>query len=227
MYRHPQFRLDRDDVEDEEGHDEGDAHETFGDEDAEDDVHADVDATHKPLLAYGTTPPSWFDPSLYTFQRGNKKLPLLIPPQHIREAFSRGGGKGGQAINKNMSRCDLTHTPTSLLVRCQKTRSLEQNRVIAQRRLARLVDWHLRGEESAMGQEAAVRRRKKERAAKAARRRARDRRDEHKEGDGEASSMPPPPQLGAKQKRAMRQQAKEEKARQREESRRGKQQQKR
>ncbi len=46
----------------------------------------------------------------------------------LEESFTRGSGAGGQKINKTSSTVILKHLPTGLEVRCQKQRSLAQNR---------------------------------------------------------------------------------------------------
>lgn len=66
----------------------------------------------------------------------------------IEESFVRGGGAGGQKINKTSSKVVLTHHPTGVTVATQQTRSLAQNRKIARKLLAEQVDLHLNGEES-------------------------------------------------------------------------------
>ena len=52
----------------------------------------------------------------------------------------------------------LKHLPTGIVTRCQKTRSLEQNRKIARRDLALKVDFALRGNKSVRGQQEQQRR---------------------------------------------------------------------
>jgi protein subunit release factor B len=49
------------------------------------------------------------------------------------EKFIKGGGKGGQKINKTSNCVWLKHIPTGLEVKCQKTRSLPQNRSAARK----------------------------------------------------------------------------------------------
>lgn len=106
--------------------------------------------------------PEWFCTGNYSFsKKGSRKLPLELDEKHLREDFRRGSGKGGQAINKNRSRCDLLHIPTGLLVRCQETRSLNQNRIVARRRLSRMLEEQLRGEDSVRAKAAEKERRKK------------------------------------------------------------------
>ncbi|KAI5803115.1 RF-1 domain-containing protein [Geopyxis carbonaria] len=63
------------------------------------------------------------------------------PPAHeFTEAFLKGSGPGGQKINKTNSAVQLKHKPSGIVVKCQATRSREQNRKIARRILAERLD---------------------------------------------------------------------------------------
>jgi hypothetical protein len=68
------------------------------------------------------------------------------------ETFVRGSGPGGQKINKTSNRVVLIHEPTQLRVECQDTRSLQQNRKIARKRLAEKLDEYLNGSQSKLSQ---------------------------------------------------------------------------
>ena len=57
-----------------------------------------------------------------------------------RERFVRGGGPGGQKINKTSSTVVLTDPATGLAVRCSSHRSLAQNREEARRLLAEKLE---------------------------------------------------------------------------------------
>ena len=59
-----------------------------------------------------------------------------------------GFGPGGQKINKTSSCVQLKHIPTGIIVKCQETRSREENRKIARRILRRKLDVLENGEES-------------------------------------------------------------------------------
>merc|ERR1719491_262120 len=74
-------------------------------------------------------------------------LPILSESD-LTEKFVRGSGAGGQKINKTASKVLLVHNPTSLRVECQDTRSLQQNRKIARKRLRIKLDEFMNGEES-------------------------------------------------------------------------------
>jgi peptide chain release factor len=65
---------------------------------------------------------------------------LGIHPDDLEESFIRGSGAGGQKINKTSSTVVLRHTPTGLEVRCQKERSLTQNRFHAREDLCEKIE---------------------------------------------------------------------------------------
>ncbi len=54
----------------------------------------------------------------------------------VSETFSRGGGKGGQKINKTANRVQLHYPPLDLRVACQRERKRGLNRFLALRELA-------------------------------------------------------------------------------------------
>jgi len=53
----------------------------------------------------------------------------------VEEQFIRGGGKGGQKINKTANAVLLKYPPLALVVRCQRERKRSLNRFIALREL--------------------------------------------------------------------------------------------
>jgi protein subunit release factor B len=53
---------------------------------------------------------------------------LHVRRQDVDERFIRGGGPGGQKINKTSSTVSLRHRPTGIEVRCQAERSQSANR---------------------------------------------------------------------------------------------------
>jgi uncharacterized protein (UPF0248 family) len=71
--------------------------------------------------------------------------------EDLTETFVRGSGAGGQKINKTSNRVLLVHEPTQLRVECQDTRSLQQNRKIARKRLKEKLDDYLNGSQSKLG----------------------------------------------------------------------------
>ncbi len=96
----------------------------------------------------GAAPPST-DPT-------GRRPPPELSEEDLEEKFVRGSGAGGQKVNKTSNRVVLTHVPTQVRVECQDTRSLQQNRKIARKRLRLKVDAHLNGERSVVVQKARV-----------------------------------------------------------------------
>ncbi|THH09358.1 hypothetical protein EW145_g2065 [Phellinidium pouzarii] len=58
----------------------------------------------------------------------------------IEESFVRGSGPGGQSINKTKNNVQLMHKPTGIRITCQETRSLQQNRLTARKKLLEKLD---------------------------------------------------------------------------------------
>lgn len=61
---------------------------------------------------------------------------LGVHADEVEEKFVRGGGPGGQKINKTSSTVWLRHGPTGVEVRCQRERSQARNRELAWMELA-------------------------------------------------------------------------------------------
>lgn len=80
---------------------------------------------------------------------------LGIAPADLEEKFTRGGGKGGQKVNKTNNCVCLTHLPTGLVVRCHRERERETNRFLARRALCDELEHLLSGGPSARQAEAA------------------------------------------------------------------------
>lgn len=64
----------------------------------------------------------------------------------VEERFIRGGGPGGQKINKTSSSVWLRHGPTGIEVRCQRERSQAVNRELAWDELCAKLEEHRRAE---------------------------------------------------------------------------------
>jgi hypothetical protein len=95
---------------------------------------------------------------------GYKEIILL--ETDFRERFIKGGGNGGQKINKTNSNVELKHFETGIVVQCQATRSLPQNRKLARRILVERLDEYYNGDLSKRGQKAEKIREKKKRMAR-------------------------------------------------------------
>ena len=92
-----------------------------------------------------------FPHNLHTSQSLQAKpLPprIQINEKDVTENFIKGGGSGGQKINKTSSKVQLIHHPTGIEVECQATRSRSQNRTLARRILAERIEEQEKGDES-------------------------------------------------------------------------------
>lgn len=93
---------------------------------------------------------------------------LGVAEQDLVETFIRGSGKGGQKINKTSSCVQLTYLKTGWVIRCQMSRSREQNRFLVRRLLLEKLEKALLGEKSEKEQRARkIRLQKKRRNRKA------------------------------------------------------------
>ncbi|KAI9314084.1 peptide chain release factor class I/class II, partial [Dichotomocladium elegans] len=94
---------------------------------------------------------------------------IVLEDKDLVEKFIKGSGPGGQAINKRVSCVELKHIPTGIMVQCQQTRSLEQNRGIARKLLKEKLDDYINGEMSKSSKRAAKIQKSKARKARRAR----------------------------------------------------------
>ena len=93
---------------------------------------------------------------------------LKVFPEDIEEQFVRGGGKGGQKINKTASCVFLRHEPTGIEVRCQKHREQVKNRLSAYKLLIRKIETVKKGRESERAKKIHKLRKQKKRRSKRA-----------------------------------------------------------
>jgi protein subunit release factor B len=80
-------------------------------------------------------------------------LRLGVDLRLVEETFSRGGGKGGQKINKTSNRVQLFYAPLDIRVVCQRERKRSLNRFLALRELIDRVEIVVSPETSARLQE--------------------------------------------------------------------------
>lgn len=99
---------------------------------------------------------------------------LGIDPALIEEQFVRGGGPGGQKINKTSNCVVLRYPPLDLGVRCQQDRRRNVNRFLALRELVDQIEIRVSPGTSQRMKDVERRRRNKGRAGRRARARHRD-----------------------------------------------------
>ena len=71
-----------------------------------------------------------------------------LSEEDLEEKFVRSSGPGGQKVNKSSTCLHLTHSPSGLMVKMQKSRSQGLNRYYARQRLCELLENKLLGRES-------------------------------------------------------------------------------
>ncbi|KAI3638521.1 hypothetical protein MIR68_003019 [Amoeboaphelidium protococcarum] len=110
------------------------------------------------------------------------KKKIEIDERDIVEKFVVGSGNGGQAMQKTNNCVQLHHLPSGIRINCHDTRSREQNRKIARKRLSEKLDFIENGRLSKIAQEIAKERR---RNAKYAKRSA----EKHQNGSGKSGGQ--------------------------------------
>jgi len=93
---------------------------------------------------------------------------LGVYEHDLLEKFIRSSGKGGQNVNKVSSCVYLKHNPSGLEVKCQKTRSQQDNRYLARQILCDKMD-QIQNKRAAEKQQAIekIRRQKRKRSKRA------------------------------------------------------------
>jgi peptide chain release factor len=101
----------------------------------------------------------------------NAKLEKLgVAASDLVEKFILGQGSGGQKINKTSSCVYLKHIPSGIEIKCQQSRSRDENRFLARKLLVeKLVEAKQKLKQARLEEQAKLRRqtRKRSRAAKA------------------------------------------------------------
>ncbi|MGD9873770.1 MAG: peptide chain release factor-like protein [Kiritimatiellia bacterium] len=110
-------------------------------------------------------------------QLRQRMLELGIREEDFDEKFIRGGGKGGQKINKTSSCVYLIHRPSGIEVKCQRERSQALNRYLVRRELCDRIE-EMRAERKSARQQAAekIRRQKRRRSRRQKQRMVADKR---------------------------------------------------
>ena len=87
--------------------------------------------------------------SVATLSKVKTRPPQIeLDEKDLEESFVRGGGPGGQKINKTSNKVRLRHIPPGATVAVQEQRELVTNRSIARRLLRDKVDLIINGANS-------------------------------------------------------------------------------
>lgn len=84
---------------------------------------------------------------------------LGISEDDLEEKFVIGSGPGGQHLQKTASCVYLKHLPSGIEVKCQRSRSRDQNRRLARELLCNMIERRLEEKRQKRQSEAAKRRR--------------------------------------------------------------------
>lgn len=104
---------------------------------------------------------------------------LNIQEPDITEKFIIGRGKGGQKLQKTASTVYIKHTPSQIEIKCQDSRSREDNRYFARVRLCEKVDTRVKGELSEKQQAIDKLRRQKKRRSRRLQKKILDQKTKH------------------------------------------------
>lgn len=116
---------------------------------------------------------------------------IKFDPEDVEENFTRGGGHGGQKINKTTNCVELHHEPTGINVRYQHHRGLVRNRKEAWELLIVKVEEQIKGKESALAQKRHKVQKQKQRRS----RRAKEKMLEEKKKRAEIKEFRRPPNM--------------------------------
>ncbi|OAD69282.1 hypothetical protein PHYBLDRAFT_149682 [Phycomyces blakesleeanus NRRL 1555(-)] len=91
---------------------------------------------------------------------------IVLDDKELIETFVKGSGPGGQCINKRQTMAKSNIFSSSMLLQCQQTRSLQENRGIARKLMREKLDDLFNGTLSKNAQKAAKVSKQKARSAR-------------------------------------------------------------
>jgi protein subunit release factor B len=107
--------------------------------------------THKCLKLF-TIQPNFY--SIYRFKINidYSRFPKELKEEDLEEQFIKGSGPGGSCVNKTSNCVLLKHIPTGIILKCHKSRLLQENRKIARNMMLNKLDDFYNGEMSVSAQ---------------------------------------------------------------------------
>lgn len=106
---------------------------------------------------------------------------LHIDEKDLVEKFIIGSGKGGQKLHKTASVVYIKYLPTGIEVKCQESRSREDNRYFARVRLCEKIDTIVKADQSKKQQEIEKIKRQKKRRSRRLQKKILDNKNKHSE----------------------------------------------
>ncbi len=104
---------------------------------------------------------------------------LQISDSDVIEKFIVGSGKGGQKLHKTASVVYLKHTPSGIEIKCQESRSREDNRYFARMRLCEKLHATISDEKTKEQQKTEKLKRQKKRRSRRSKQRMLDEKSKH------------------------------------------------
>lgn len=104
---------------------------------------------------------------------------LQITEAELIEKFIVGSGKGGQKLHKTASTVYLKHIPSGIEIKCQESRSREDNRYFARARLCEKLHALISDEKSKEQQEIEKIKRQKKRRSRRVKQKILDEKSKH------------------------------------------------
>lgn len=106
-------------------------------------------------------------------------MKLHINDTDLIEKFIVGSGKGGQKLHKTASTVYLKHVPSGLEIKCQESRSREDNRYFARVRLCEKLHSQISDEQTKEQQRIEKLKRQKKRRSRKAKQKMMDEKSKH------------------------------------------------
>ena len=114
-----------------------------------------------------------------------------ITEADLVEKFILGSGKGGQKLHKTASTVYLKHVPSGLEIKCQYSRSREDNRYFARERLCEKLQTIINDEKTKEQQRIEKLKRQKKRRSRRAKQKMMD--EKHRQGQTKGLRKKPQP----------------------------------
>ncbi len=120
-----------------------------------------------------------------------KKVPIELLESDLEERFIKGGGAGGQKINKTASAVQLFHRPSGIRIETQRFRGLADNRKEARKLLKQRLDVLANGPLAKISLKIAKLQKQKAKQKHRSEAKKKQKADDEDASDGSGSDAPP------------------------------------